>query len=68
MGNIEVFREYLPFLIPLFVIQLGFQIAALVHLLKHTNYRFGNKVFWIIVVVFGQLLGPIVYFIFGREE
>lgn len=68
MENIEVFKEYLPFLIPLVIIQLGFQVAALVHLLKNPNYRFGNKTFWILVVVLGQLVGPIIYFIFGREE
>lgn len=60
--------EYLPFLIPLIIIQLILQIVALIHLLKHPNYRFGNKTIWIIVVLLGQVLGPIVYFAFGREE
>lgn len=62
------FIEYLPFLIPLIIIQLSLQVFALVHLLKHPNYKFGNKALWIIVVLLGQLIGPIVYFTFGRED
>lgn len=61
-------REFIPFLIPLLILQLGLQIVALIHVLKHPNYRFGNKTIWILVVVFGQLIGPIVYFAFGRKE
>ncbi|NLB20667.1 MAG: PLDc_N domain-containing protein [Clostridium sp.] len=61
-------REFIPFLIPLLILQLGLQIVALIHVLKHPNYRFGNKTIWIVVVVFGQLIGPIVYFAFGRKE
>lgn len=64
----EELMEYLPFLIPLIIIQFTLQIVALIHLLKHTNYRFGNKIIWILVVVFGQIIGPIVYFALGREE
>lgn len=64
----EGFTEYLPFLIPLIIVQITLQISALVHLLKHPNYRFGSKTIWIIVVLLGQIIGPIVYFAFGREE
>lgn len=64
----EEFMEYLPFLLPLIIIQFVLQIVALVHLLKHPNYRFGNKIFWIIFILLGQMIGPIVYFVFGREE
>lgn len=64
----EGLTEYLPFLIPLIIVQISLQISALVHLLKHPNYRFGNKTIWILVVLLGQIIGPIVYFAFGREE
>lgn len=64
----EQFREYIPFLIPIIIIELALAITALVHVLKHPNYRFGSKVFWVIVVLFIQIIGPIVYFTFGREE
>lgn len=60
--------EYLPFLIPIIVIELILAIFALVHVIKHPNYRFGNKVFWIIVVSVFQIIGPIVYFVFGKGD
>lgn len=60
--------EYLPFLLPAIIVELGLMIAALVHVLKHTDYRFGNKPIWIAVVVLIQIIGPIIYFVFGRSD
>lgn len=60
--------EYLPFIIPIIVIELILAIFALVHVIKHPNYRFGNKVLWIIVVSVLQIIGPIVYFVFGKGD
>jgi hypothetical protein len=57
----------LPFLIPIIIIELGLTIAALVHIFTHKKYRFGNRVLWVIVS-FVQIIGPIVYFIFGRSD
>ncbi|MGI6106242.1 MAG: PLDc N-terminal domain-containing protein [Raoultibacter sp.] len=59
---------YLPFLVPLFILQVGLAIAALIHVIRHPNYRFGNKVFWIIVVLVFSIIGPVIYFAFGRGE
>ncbi|MGB4587638.1 MAG: PLD nuclease N-terminal domain-containing protein [Clostridiaceae bacterium] len=64
----EQLREYIPFLIPIIIIELVLAITALVHVLKHPNYRFGNRVFWVLFVLFIQIIGPIIYFAFGREE
>lgn len=64
----DIVREYLPFLVPLVIAQFVLAVIALVHVLKHPNYRFGNKIMWIIIVCFIQFIGPIVYFVFGREE
>lgn len=64
----DVLVEYLPFLIPLIIIEWIFAITALIHVLRHPHYKFGNKPFWIVVVLFVQIIGPIVYFIFGRGE
>ena len=64
----DILREYLPFLVPLVIAQVVLAVIALVHVLKHPNYRFGNKIMWIIIVCLFQFVGPIVYFVFGREE
>ena len=58
--------EYLPLLIPVVIIELALMITALIHVLKHPNYKFGNKAMWVILVVFIQIVGPLVYFVFGR--
>ncbi|MEN6313326.1 MAG: PLDc N-terminal domain-containing protein [Clostridiaceae bacterium] len=60
--------EYLPFLIPVIIIEWALAIIALIHVLKHPNYRFGNKVLWILIVLLIGIIGPIVYFAFGRGE
>lgn len=65
MGEIQ---QLLPLLIPLIILQFTLAIVSLIHLLKHPNYRFGNKIFWIVVVLFIQIIGPICYFTFGKEE
>ena len=60
--------EYLPFIIPIVLVELILMIVALVHLLKHRNFRFGNQIMWVLIVVFLQIIGPILYFTVGRGE
>jgi len=64
----EILIKYWPFLIPLLVAELALGITALIHVLKHPNYRFGNKVMWALIVMCVQIIGPIIYFVFGRGE
>jgi hypothetical protein len=59
---------YLPVLVPVVLIELALMITALTHVLKHPNYRFGNRTIWIIVVVLFQIIGPVLYFAIGRGE
>ena len=58
----------LAILLPVIILEFILAITALIHVIKHPNYRFGNKAIWIIVVLFIQIIGPIFYFIFGRGE
>ncbi|EQE39903.1 phospholipase D/nuclease family protein [Clostridioides difficile Y401] len=60
--------EYLPLLVPVIILDLILIITALVHVLRHPNYKIGNKAIWIIVVLFISLIGPILYFTIGRGE
>ena len=60
-------QEYLPLIIPLILVQLVLMIAALVDVLRREKTR-GPKWLWILVIIFGELIGPIVYFVIGREE
>jgi hypothetical protein len=63
----EKFIQYLPFIIPIVVLQLILMIVALVDLSRRERTR-GPKWVWTLVIIFGELIGPIIYFVFGREE
>ncbi|MGX7351108.1 hypothetical protein RU97_GL000178 [Enterococcus canis] len=64
----QMFIEYLPFFIPLILLEVGLMIAAVIHVWKHPQYRFGNRPFWLVVVIVFQLIGPLLYFVVGRGE
>jgi len=66
--SFEEFMQYLPFLIPIVLVELALMITALVHVFTHKNYRFGNRVLWVILVLCIQIIGPILYFTIGRGE
>jgi hypothetical protein len=65
--DMSVFTKYLPLLIPLIVLQLGLQIWALVDLARREATN-GPKWLWAVIIVLGEMLGPVVYFIAGRKE
>lgn len=60
-------QEYLPFLIPVLIIQLVLMISALVDLIRRPSVR-GPKWAWALVILFVNLIGPIIYFVMGRKE
>jgi hypothetical protein len=64
---VEKIMQLLPLLIPLFLIQLTLMTVALIDLSKREKTR-GPKWMWIVIVVFVNMIGPIVYFVVGREE
>ena len=62
-------EEILPFLIPLVVLQLTLMAVGIYDLTRpERRVRGGSKLVWGVVIVLGQLLGPLVYFLFGRED
>ena len=60
-------QQYLPFLVPVILIQLILMVSALVDLVRREHTR-GPKWAWAIVVVIVNIIGPIVYFVIGRKE
>ena len=62
-------EQILALLLPVVLIQLGLIIAALFDLEKEERrVRGGSKLIWALVIVFLNVIGPILYFIAGREE
>jgi hypothetical protein len=60
-------RRWLPLLLPIVVLEWGLMLAALIDLLRRERTK-GPKWVWVLVVVLVNLVGPIVYWLFGREE
>ena len=61
-------QEYWVFILPLLIIQLGLLLASLLHILKHDTYRTGSRVIWIIICVFVNIIGPVLYFTIGKGD
>lgn len=61
--------EFLPFLIPLILAQFALLGYTLYHILTHTHYKRGNRVMWLVItIVLMNFVGPILYFLFGKED
>ena len=61
--------ELLPLIVPLVLIQLALIVVALLDLRRPDRHvRGGSKAIWAVAIVILELLGPLLYFTFGREE
>lgn len=68
MNNFDFFVENLAFFIPLIILQFILAISAIIHLIKHPQYKFGNKGLWIVIVLAFQIIGPVIYFTLGKGD
>jgi len=64
---VEQLTKIIPFLIPVVVIQLVLMIVALFDLIKREKTR-GPKWLWALIILFGEILGPILYLVLGRVD
>ena len=63
----EQVRALLPFLIPVILLELVLIAVALVDLARRERTR-GPKWLWALIILFVSGIGPILYFVVGREE
>ena len=62
-------KAMLPFLIPLIIAEFALLGYTLWHILTHKTYKRGNRTLWLIVAIVGmEFIGPILYFILGKED
>ncbi len=66
--ELKMFMDVLPFLIPLFVIQIALLVVAFLDLIKRERVRGGNKIIWALVIVLISIIGPVIYLFAGRLE
>lgn len=67
-GELKQILHLLPFLIPLFLLELGLMVFALVDCVRRQRVRGDNKAVWILIIVLVNFIGPIVYLAVGRKE
>ncbi len=59
--------KWLLLLAPVILLQFGLQIYALVDLSRQAKVRW-SKWIWVAIIIVGELLGPILYFLFSERE
>jgi len=67
MNNANIVMDNLPLFIPLILLEVGLDLAALIHIFRHKNYRYGNRILWVLLTLLVNPIGAILYFIIGRE-
>ena len=61
--------QYLPIVLPMLVLQYGLAIFGLYDLFQEDRRVKGDsKIVWALVIFFASMVGPIVYFLAGRDE
>ena len=64
----DTLLKTLPVLIPVLLMDITLAAAAVVHIMHHPHYRFGNKIMWLVIAVILLLFGPVIYFVFGKGQ
>ncbi|MHA6260904.1 PLD nuclease N-terminal domain-containing protein [Sporosarcina sp. CAU 1771] len=54
-------------IMPILVLQAILMVVALIDIIRHRSTR-GSFIMWILIIVLVNLIGPILYFIFGRKQ
>jgi hypothetical protein len=67
-ADIETLVGMLPFLVPIFLLEVGLLVFALVDVVRRKRVRGDSKVLWILIIVLVNLIGPILYLLIGRKE
>ncbi|MGL4736026.1 MAG: PLDc N-terminal domain-containing protein [Cellulosilyticaceae bacterium] len=61
-----ILPDVLPFLIPIILLLCTLMITALVSVLKK-ELPLSQKVIWIVIIVFINMIGPLIYFAVGSK-
>ncbi|MBO0958332.1 PLDc_N domain-containing protein [Neobacillus sp. MM2021_6] len=59
--------SYIPIIAPILIIQLILLIVAIIDLVKIEKTN-GPKWLWALIILFINIIGPILYFVIGRRS
>lgn len=65
--TLALIKDLLPLLIPIIIIELALLIVALLDLSKRQKVKGESKLLWVLLIIFVNLIGPIVYLVWGRH-
>lgn len=60
-------QQLLPLLIPVVIVQVILLVVSLLDLRKQAATR-GPKWMWAVIIIFVNIVGPILYFVLARKE
>jgi hypothetical protein len=66
--DLAAFKNALPYLIPLLVVEIVLLFVAIIDLDRRKYVTGNNKLVWVLVIVIIGIIGPVIYFVFGRRE
>lgn len=54
-------------ILPILILQLLLMVVALFDIIRNRRTN-GPFIMWVLIIIFVNLIGPILYFIFGRRQ
>ena len=67
MKEMESLIQMLPYMAPPIILGITLLAVALIDLVKRKHVTGGNKIIWVLVI-FIQIIGPVIYLVAGRKE
>ena len=67
-GELETLKDALPYLVPVLVLEIVLLFVAIIDLDRRRYVTGGNKLVWVLVIVIISIIGPVIYFVFGRRK
>jgi hypothetical protein len=67
-NGLGTLKDALPYLIPLLVLEIVLLFIAVVDIDRRQYITGNSNLIWLLVVVIFGIIGPIVYFVFGRNK
>jgi hypothetical protein len=68
MPELTNLNDLLPLLVPAAILQLILLLVALIHLIRHKKTKNLNVWAWGAIILFVNIVGPILYLTVGRGE
>lgn len=67
-NTIELLLKFLPFFIPVIIVQVSLQIYCIIDLVKRKKVRFNNKLLWGVIIIALELLGTVCYLMLRGDK